>query len=77
MTRQKARKIKINTGGRLGGRARELREFAGLFAGGRRVAVVLLLVEVERVPERAGDRPPLVVVGTYNTFARLRARRGY
>jgi hypothetical protein len=35
-----------------------------------RVAVERDFAEfVERVPERAGDRPPLVVVGTHYTLA--------
>ena len=33
--------------------------------------------EVERVPERAGDRPPLVLVGTHNTLARPTLCRRY
>jgi hypothetical protein len=51
--------------------------FAVDFAGGRRLVAAVLRVVVERVPERAGDRPPLVLVGTHYTLACARARRAH
>ena len=74
-SRQIARAMMMSSGGRRGvlprgpaPRAPERVDFAGArrpFAG------------VDRVPERARDRPPLVEVGTYNTLARLTAARGH
>jgi hypothetical protein len=87
MTRQKARKIRMSSGGRRGALPREplrvFREAGARFAGGRRCVEVedervdVERLVVERVPERAGDRPPLVLVGTHYTFACEAPRRRY
>ena len=64
ISRQTARTRTTSTGCRLGARPRPLCPRLAAFAG------VRLRAAVERVPERAGDRPPLVEVGTRPTVAR-------
>jgi hypothetical protein len=71
--RQMARTIKTSSGGRRCGwlRDREVFRLAGrrFRAGAGRPAL--------RLPERARDRPPLVVVGTHPTVTRRTARCGH
>jgi hypothetical protein len=55
----------MSSGGRLGARFLLPWPRRAALAGGR-----LPREAVERVPERAGDRPPRVEVGTHPTFAR-------